>query len=337
MKKKLHYEISKSIVGLGIALLVLSSEMHAQITTDPVIITSGFNQDIIANGEGYASTSTTIGFDETNTRALVSLDFQADSFSDTPTYGLPVDGTINSMNTTGVTFQLADYNNENVLFLTPSYVGNGAPESGTLSFEAANINTIYLLAGATGGGNQSLSFSATVLFSDATTQTEDLTVNDWYNGPDAAIMGIGRVNTSTDVLEGNETNPRLYELSISLEEDNHAKTITGITFNFEGDVLAEWADEIRLSVLAVSTLTAELGLPDIQQNQFALYPNPADGVVYLKTETPLKSVALYNGLGQEVLRSGQGQLDTQDLPTGIYMVMAEFEDGSVKTEKLVKK
>jgi|GEM_PF-3058160 len=337
MKKKLPYEINKRILGLGIAVLVLSSGMHAQVTTSPASITSGFNQDIIANGEGNASVSTTIGFDETNTRALVSLDFQADPSSDMPAYGLPVDGTINSENTAGVVFQLADYDSENALFLTPSYVGNGAPNTGSLSFEAANISTIYLLAGATGGGNQSLSFSATVLFSDATTQTADLMVSDWYNGTDAAIMGIGRVNTSNNVLEGNETNPRLYELPIILDEEHHAKTVTGIEFYFEGDLFAEWADEIRLSVLAVSTVASELGISDRKQNQFALYPNPADRVVYLKTETPLTSVILYNGLGQEVLRSGQNQLDIQHLATGIYTVMAESEDGSRRIEKLVKK
>lgn len=229
----------------------------AQAQVNPIAITSGFNQDIIANGVGNASASTTMGFDQQNTRALLSLDFQATSSSSLPSYGLPANGTITSAATSGVTFQLASYTGNNALFLTPSYVGNGAPSTGTLSFSASNISTLYILAAATGGGLQLVGFDATINFSDNTTQTNtNVMVNDWYNGTGYAIQGIGRVNTTNNTIEGTSTNPRLYEIPITLNAGNQNKTITGITFSFAGAPAAEWANEIRLNVLAVSAQAA---------------------------------------------------------------------------------
>ncbi len=114
--------------------------------TESVVITSGFNHDIIANGVGNASASTTVGFDEANTRALVSLDFKATASSNAPSFGLPANGAINSAKTAGVIFQLANYTGQNALFLTPSHVGNNAQNSGTLEFSASNAGKLYVLA-----------------------------------------------------------------------------------------------------------------------------------------------------------------------------------------------
>lgn len=259
MKRKLLYPF-RYAAAFGLMALALCPAATQAQTATPVTITSGFNQDIIANGVGNASASTTMSFDQQNTRALVSLDFQATASSTTPTYGLPVNGLINSVNSIGVNFQLADYSSSNALFLTPAYVGNGAPATGTLSFNTSNVSTLYILAGATGGGNQYQSFSATVNFADGTAQATTLTISDWYDGEDYAIQGIGRVNTANNNLEGNAVNPRLYEVALPLDAGNQYKTITGIAFGFEGSPSAEWANEIRLSVLAVSK-TASPALP----------------------------------------------------------------------------
>lgn len=257
MKRKLLYPFRYAI---AFGFLSLSPAISFAQTATPVTIASGFNQDIIANGVGNASASTTMGFDQHNTRALVSLDFQATTSGSTPTYGLPVNGLINSANSIGVNFQLADYSGNNALFLTPAYVGNGATSTGTLAFSKSNISTLYLLAGATGGGNQYQSFSATVNFADGTTQASTLTISDWYDGDGYAIQGIGRINIANNNLEGSATNPRLYEVALPLDAGNQYKTITGIAFSFEGSSSAEWASEIRLSVLAVSA-TASPALP----------------------------------------------------------------------------
>ncbi|WP_026990002.1 beta strand repeat-containing protein [Flavobacterium subsaxonicum] len=255
MKRKLLFKPLQICSNLFLLLLFCSGVIQAQTAT-PVAITGGFNQDIIANGVGNASASTSQSFDQTNTRALVSLDFQATAGAAAPTYGLPSNGSITSVTSTGVSFQLASYTGNNALFLTPSYVGNGLPDTGTLSFSATNVQTLYLLAGTAGGGLATVPVSATVNFSDNTTQVTTINVADWYNGVDYAIQGIGRINTSNNNLEGDFSNPRLYQVPITLNLSNYSKTITGITFNLAGDNTAEYFNEIRLSVLAVSTVAA---------------------------------------------------------------------------------
>jgi len=238
------------------AILAVSiCETPTTVTYGPVAITSGFNHDIIANGVGNASQSTTIGFDEVNTRALVSLDFKAVSTSAAPSFGLPVNGTINSVATSGVTFQLANYTGPNALYLTPTHVGNGASNNGTLAFSASNVGKLYVLAGAAGGGSNSLAFNATINFADGTSQAiNNVAISDWYSGSNFAIQGIGRVNTANNNLEGNSTNPRLYEIALNILEANQSKTITGVNFSFAGDASAEYASQIRMSVLAITTI-----------------------------------------------------------------------------------
>ncbi|WP_281233215.1 GEVED domain-containing protein [Flavobacterium gelatinilyticum] len=240
------------------AILAVSICGSSNTTTEgPVAITSGFNHDIIANGIGNASESTTVGFDEANTRALVSLDFKASAGNTAPSFGLPVDGKIISDATPGVTFQLADYSGPNVLFLTPSHVDNGSTHSGTLEFSASNSEKLYVLTAASGGGSNNLKFNAVVNFADGTSQTiSNVTVSDWYDGTNFAIQGIGRVNTANNNLEGNSTNPRLYEVGLVIEKANQNKTITGVNFSFDGDAGAEYASQIRMSVLAITTKKA---------------------------------------------------------------------------------
>ncbi|GGB68915.1 hypothetical protein GCM10007424_06100 [Flavobacterium suaedae] len=235
----------------------LNASVETPVTTiNPVTITSGFNHDIIANGIGDASASSDIGFDEVNSRALVSLDFQETSGSGFPTYGLPADGLINSALTPGVTFQLADYSGDNALFLTPDYVGTGT-STGALELSVENASNLYLLTAMAGGGVQYLPLNVTVNFDDSTTQAATVTVSDWYNGTGAAIQGMGRVNRANNNLEGDATNPRLYEYTIAIDEANQNKTITSLSFSFDGDQTAEWGSEIRLSLLAVSAESTE--------------------------------------------------------------------------------
>lgn len=232
---------------------------------------TGFNQDIIANGVGNASVSSQLGLDEVNSRALVSLDFRATAGSAAPTYGLPVNGLINSASTPGVSFQLENYTGKNALYLTPAYVTGSMNtiNTGTLSFEAQNAGTVYILSAAAGGGSNSLSYNATINFTDGSTQVATVQANDWYNNSGFAIKGIGRVNRANNNLEGDSENPRLYENSIVIANENIGKTITGITFSFNGDASAEYANEIRLAILSVTTTQGQV--------------NPVEDVITVET------------------------------------------------------
>lgn len=340
---------AKNIISIDFDKAVTSNDAHTTAILGISICESnytseitGFNYDIIANGIGDASASSDLGLDEVNSRALVSLDFQATASSSFPTYGLPADGVINSANTSGVTFQLADYSGPNALYLTPSYVTGSVntQSSGTLSFSADNVGNIYILSAAAGGGSSNLPYTAVVNFSDGSSQTADLQAKDWYDGSGYAIQGIGRVNRANNNLEGTASNPRLYEDVITLYPANQTKIITGITFSFAGDSTAPWANEIRLAILAVTTTQSTLSSEsfDKVQTEISVYPNPTLGVITVKSNSDLASVQVYNSIGQEVLESKvQKEIDLSNLPSGIYIVRIQSIEGITSIHKVIKK
>lgn len=187
-------------------------------------IQSGLNADVIANGVGTASSSTTADVDGVN-YVFISKDFQLTSSSTPLTYGLPVNQIVNSAvgTTNGLSFMMAPYTGNNSLRL-----GSTTP-SGTLTFaNPIPAITLYMLAT---GGSGAATVDAVVTFSDATTQTfTGLSISDWYDGSNYAIRGIGRINLNNNNLEsGNGTNPRLYQIPLAISTANQAKSVTSVT------------------------------------------------------------------------------------------------------------
>lgn len=187
-------------------------------------VQSGFNADVIANGIGTASSSTNNDVDGVS-YVFISKDFQLTSTSTPLTYGLPVNGTINTAitSTTGLSYQLAPYNANNSLRLS------NTTTSGTLTFSnPIPAITLYMLAV---GGSGAATVNAVVNFSDSTTQTfTGVSIADWYGGSNYAIQGIGRINLNNNNLEsGNGTNPRLYQIPLAISSANQAKNIVSVT------------------------------------------------------------------------------------------------------------
>lgn len=216
MRKKLRFVT-------GSLLLFAAMASYGQ-SYQPLTVSSGFNQDVIANGVGAASASTSAAVDNVD-YAYLSNDFRATATSAAPTYSLPASGLINSIATatSGLTFQLASYSENNSLKLTANN------ESGTLAFaNQLSGTTLYILA--TSGSGAS-SVSGLITFTDGTTQTANSSaVPDWYDGTTqpTAIQGIGRIKRSTNGLEGTATNPRMYQIAFPIDLANQAKLIQSV-------------------------------------------------------------------------------------------------------------
>ncbi|MDR0228057.1 MAG: GEVED domain-containing protein [Flavobacteriaceae bacterium] len=190
----------------------------------PLQITSGFNEDVIAENHP-ASTHTTTSVDATNSNAnnaLMSINYPK------ATVGLPVNGLIASIAsaTPGLTFQLAPYNQNNTLII------NATNGTGTLAVQTTEkLITLYILATS---GSSSSTFTGTITFTDATTQTfASQIVPDWYDQgtPAIAIRGIGRVpRTGTEDPDNNTTNPKLFQVAIDISSANQNKIIQQVDF-----------------------------------------------------------------------------------------------------------
>lgn len=124
-----------SIFLFSFALFFATDKINAQEEYAPVLISSGFNEDIIAEdspAEDY-TTSPVDGSNSGANNAFMSEDFPG------ATTGLPANGKINSETTEGLNFQLADYTENNSLRLVD------IEEEGTLVFQdPTTANSIYI-------------------------------------------------------------------------------------------------------------------------------------------------------------------------------------------------
>ncbi|WP_164463243.1 T9SS type A sorting domain-containing protein [Chryseobacterium sp. G0201] len=242
----------------AIALLSASSMTAQNFQTMP--IQSGYNADVIANGVGSSSISTTTDVDGVSF-AFVARDYQLTSSSTALTYGIPSDGIINSVvaGTPGLSYKLGDLSGNNSLRLA------NTNDTGTLVFSTPKAAvTLYMLS--TSGSGASTA-NVVVTFTDNSTQTfTNVSVSDWYGGTNFAIQGIGRINRNTDVLEANATNPRLYQNALAIDGANQTKPIQSVTvtktstaqgytnvFAFSADAFSDCAAPV---LQPVGTLTA---------------------------------------------------------------------------------
>ncbi len=208
----------------AVTLFLLGNQKTTAQNLQTISIQSGFNADVIANGVGSSAASTNNDVDGVNF-AFISRDFQLTSASTPLTYGLPINGLITSVvaSPAGLSYQLASYSGNNALRL------QNTNDSGTLVFaNPLPVVNLYMLAT---GGSGACTVNVTVNFADATTETfTNLAISDWYGGTNFAIQGIGRINTTNDVLEtGGGTNPRLYQIPIAISAANQAKLVQSVT------------------------------------------------------------------------------------------------------------
>ena len=74
-----------------------------------------------------------------------------------------------------------------------------------------------------------------------------------------------------------------------------------------------------------SCLTVEVGLLDIEDEtaECSVYPNPVSGTLYIESNMEHLSFALYNAMGQQVIRgetAGTHQINVSNLPKGLYFL-----------------
>ena len=242
-----------------IICMILFSLENAHSQTFVPLPVSGFNHDLIAEGSGginRAEATTTITFDGVNMggdNVMYSTDFRGNTNpNNAPPFGLPVNRIINSINLPGANYLLAPYDQNNALVLKT----NGS--SGTLLLETPGVFSQIAFLGSSAEGVSN--FNVILNFSDGTNTAFSFSVPDWYDGPNFAIQGIGRVSRTLigtqnpDVFTGDATNPRLYDNQITLNAPFDTRILTSITFT-------KTSDGGSTAILAVNGITA-INAPD---------------------------------------------------------------------------
>jgi hypothetical protein len=93
-------------------------------------------------------------------------------------------------------------------------------------------------------------------------------------------------------------------------------------------------------VMEVSGNCYTLKEDDLTSFNFAYYPNPVRDVLNITSTKAVKTVDVYNLVGQKIMTNAKvenGQLDVTALTTGSYVFRVVLEGGQVETFKIIKK
>lgn len=219
-----YYRVKGSTAGCSDASWSATSSFTAQNNFTPFSLT-GFNADVIANGSGLASTSTTNSIDAVD-NAYMSLDYRANATSAAGTFGLPLNRTVQGSEF-GLKFMFEDYSLNNSLRLAAQN------QQGELTLATpAKVSDLYF---AVTSGSGTATVSAEVQFTDNTTQAAtSFSVINWDDNSTPASPGvainIGRVNRNDNNGTPNAGNFKVFQLSLPILEANQAKTVRSIKF-----------------------------------------------------------------------------------------------------------
>ncbi|MBS1782390.1 MAG: hypothetical protein JSS78_04940, partial [Bacteroidetes bacterium] len=218
--------IARALLSFTILLIGLAA--NAQFANIPV---TGYNADVVANGVGSVSSSTTITLDNSQ-YTLAASDWNFNGTCTALTNYMPISGTV-SANTSvanGLVYTLQSYAANNVLRIPAT--GGGTTGSGTFTLvtpsSAANLYLLYT------AGNGPSTVNVTVTFTDATTQVfTGLTLLDWFTNTNPAIGNIGRVDrTATPACATTSSGgPYLFDLPLALSSVNYTKLVQSITID----------------------------------------------------------------------------------------------------------
>jgi hypothetical protein len=297
--------LSRALRIPAIVALVLLFSIRAQAGFVPVPVT-GYTADVVANGVATATASTTADVDGAG-YAFMAADFNP--LGALPTAFMPPNNTVYSVTTSGVTFNLAPYNVNNSLRIT-------ATNSGTLTVSTPiAVSDIYLL-GVSGSG--ATTATITVTFTDATTQTfTGVAISDWYGGANFAIRGMGRVNVSTNGIDNNPSDPRLYEIKLSLSASNYTKQIASIAL-----AKTTTAGVINIMGVAANTVSS-CSAPTVQPYGLSLTPTTTTVAGSFSASIPAADKYL-------VVRTPLGAaLSTPPVNTTTYTVGGSLGNGTI--------
>jgi hypothetical protein len=286
------------------AVLLMLINVAARAAFVPVAV-SGYNADVVANGVGSAVSSITADVDGAG-YAFMASDFNP--LGALPTAYLPPSGMVYSAATSGVTFQLASYTTNNSLRLT-------ATNSGTLTFSTTQSASDVYLLGVSGSGASTATI--TVTFTDATTQVfTGVAFSDWYGGSNFAIRGLGRVNTTSNGIDNNPSDPRLYEIRLSLSAANYSKQIASIT-------VAKTATAGVINVMGVAINTVSSCSAPVNQ-PYALSVTPA-----LTSATVTFAASIPAADKYLVVRTSSAALNTMPVNSTTYTTGTTLGNGTV--------
>lgn len=135
---------------------------------------------------------------------------------------------------------------------------------------------------------------------------------------------------SNDGTKGDE-----YLISASSVKSNIAVN------SYNNQLVAVWSDVRNSSnpeIYAQNFKLPDMDIQNIKQSYYyQIYPNPSSATVQIKTSKEIKENMLYDLSGKEIMKITGDSVDITSVKQGIYILKSVFADGTIATEKLIKK
>ena len=76
-----------------------------------------------------------------------------------------------------------------------------------------------------------------------------------------------------------------------------------------------------------------------KSNKLTIFPNPTNGIIYLKTEEKVDYIEVISAIGQIIKQENiiDNQLNINELNSDIYYLKVYYKNGTVSFEKVVKR
>lgn len=320
--------MKRKLFSLGVIFAL--TQFNAQ--TYQLLSVTGFNADVIANGVGNASASTTMSLDkDTDNFAYMSRDFKVNSSAAALTHGLPENGLITSAvpATTGLTYQMASYSANNSLRLP------NANDTGTLALATPTAATnLYVLAVSGSGPSTG---EITVNFQDGTNQLfAAVNFQDWYDGANFAVKAIGRINRGSNSIDapGTAENPRIYQIPLAISTGNQSKPVASVTFKKTSTAVTV------INVFGVSAQVTQLSVSDTKLlKEKSVYPNPFSNELNFENISNLVSIDVLD-VSARIIKQNlkpESKMDLSFLEKGTYVLVLKNKNGTSSSQKVVKK
>jgi hypothetical protein len=203
------------------------------------------------------------------------------------------------------------------------------------------INYVFHYGNSASGNGLAFRPTTTLYFANAAANletTDSNSINTWvhyvctYDGTTAKVYKNGVLFSSGAKVFNTVNDSNIFKLGTAE---------TGATSYFNGaiDDLKIYNYELTAAQVGqLYTNNSLLSSSDFSKNNLkvSLYPNPVNDILNIETETEIKSVEIYNLLGQKIKSAQSRKVSVSDLSNGTYMVRVQDTNNAVETMKIVK-
>jgi hypothetical protein len=169
----------------------------------------------------------------------------------------------------------------------------------------------------------------------------------FVGGNDALLLddsdgdGIWSGSTSLDAAGGHFTILNGNCSDWSCKEDISGQPCADAgNYNDRNNLLGGFSQDTTLNLQFGSCTTPATGIDELTSS-FSIYPNPSNGIITIQATNSIKTINIYNMIGNLVMvkniANNQTTLNIENLTNGVYFMELNLSNGSILNSKFIKK